>query len=562
MKSNNGILIFNNGGMDLGLISAMMEAEDCTVYLTSLPLEAIHILQSKNIDVILASSHLEGMEGREFKALVEKIRPGVSIFLLPSYLPSKMTDDHELPAECTINLKEFVYFIHNHIRNEKILLEESTRFKDFFFAFTDRLLQIFEVNDKYFFNNDHLVADLSRRIAVKMELDEQLIDAIHLAALLRDIGKIGIQNSILNGKSRLESGELEMMKCHPLNTVQILRKINFPWNVDLVIRHHHEQYNGNGYPDGLKGRYIPLGSRIIAIADSFVAMTTDRAYRKAMTEDAAVNEIVKMVGSQFDPEVVEFFLAVLKERNSARIERKSLLVIEPEDSAAAFLRLNLNSDYYELSFAATASEAMELMSVTEPALVIASHSSLQSDNHIFYAKARLKSIPFIVFTEQNDNAISFPYHSAELLAKPLDIDELILKIKSCLKSDAPSHRQGVAEVPLKGVAGSLEDMSLTDIIQVLNMGMKTAKVVVTNEHESGEIYLKSGKVISADLGELTGCDAFYKLVEWGKGEFRVFHGHQTDNINITVETMTLLLEATKAIDEKRYAENAKATPEN
>ena len=557
MKNNNGILIFNNGGMDLGLISAMMEAEDCTVYLTSLPLEAIHILQTKNIDVILASSHLEGMEGQEFKALVDKIRPGVSIFLLPAYLPSKLTDNHELPTECTINLKEFVYFIHNHIRNEKILLEDSTRFKDFFFSFTDRLLQIFEVNDKYFFNNDHFVADLSRRIAIKMELDEQLVDAIHLAALLRDIGKIGIQNEILNGKSRLESGEFEIMKCHPLNTVQILRKINFPWNVDLVIRHHHEQYNGNGYPDGLKGRFIPLGSRIIAIADSFVAMTTDRAYRKALTEDAAVNEILKMVGSQFDPEVVEVFMAVLNERKSARIERKSLLIIEPDESVAAYLRLNLNGDYYNLSFAATASEALGIMSVTEPALVIASHNSLQTDNHIFYAKARLKAIPFIVFTEINDASEGFPYHSVELLSKPIDVDELASKIKSALRSDAPTPQQGVSEVPLKGVAGNLEDMSLTDIIQVLNMGMKTAKVVVTNENTTGEIYLKSGKVTSAELGDLTGCDAFYKLVEWNKGEFRVFHGQLTDKNNITVETMTLMLEATKVLDERRYAETSK-----
>lgn len=558
MRSNNGILIFNNGGMDLGLISAMMEAEDCTVYLTSLPLEAIHILQSKNIDVILASSHLEGMEGREFKDLVEKIRPGVSIFLLPSYLPAELAANHELSTECTINLKEFVYFIHNHIRTEKTLLEDSTRFKEFFFSFTDRLLQIFEVNDKYFFNNVHQVADLSRRIAIKMELDEHLIDAIHLAALLRDVGKIGIQNEILNGKSRLESGEFERMKSHPLNTVQILRRINFPWNVDLIIRHHHEQYNGNGYPDGIKGRYIPLGSRIIAIADSFVAMTTDRAYRKALPEDAAVNEILKMVGSQFDPEVVEFFMAVLNELNSARVEKKPLLVLESDESVAAFLRLNLNSDLYDLSFASTVSESMEIISAMEPALVIASNSSLQSDNHSFYAKARFKAIPFIVLTENIDEFTNYADNAVEVLSKPLDIEELALRIKFCLKSDAPSSKPDVTESPLKGVSGSLEEMSLTDIIQVLNMGMKTAKVIVTNEREIGEIYLKSGKVISAELGELAGCEAFYRMVEWAKGEFRVFHGHLTDKLNITVETMTLMLEATKVLDEKRFSEDIRA----
>jgi hypothetical protein len=85
------------------------------------------------------------------------------------------------------------------------------------------------------------------------------------------------------------------------------------------------------------------------------------------------------------------------------------------------------------------------------------------------------------------------------------------------------------------------------------MGMKTAKIVVSNTKETGEIYIMSGKVVSAELNELAGCEAFYRLVEWDKGDFRVFHGIQSDKTNITVETMSLLLEATKVLDEKRRA---------
>lgn len=107
-----------------------------------------------------------------------------------------------------------------------------------------------------------------------------------------------------------------------------------------------------------------------------------------------------------------------------------------------------------------------------------------------------------------------------------------------------------SEEELKGVSGSLEDMSLTDIIQVLHMGVKTANVVLSNKHGIGEIHLKDGKIICARLGSLIGQDAFYELLTWEKGVFRIFHGKISEEVNITLDTMNLLLEATKVLDEK------------
>jgi response regulator RpfG family c-di-GMP phosphodiesterase len=553
MKNNNGILIFNNAGMDLGLVSALLEAEDCTVYVTSLPLEAIHILRNSNIDVILASSHLDGMEGQEFKDLAEKIRPGVSIFLLPPPVARPEGVNNGATVECTLNLKEFVYFLQNHIRNEKKLVEESSRFKDFFFAFTDRLLQIFEVNDKYFFNNDHLVAELSRRIAVKMGLEERLVDAIHLAALLRDIGKIGIHHAILNGKTRLESGELELVKSHPLNTVQILKQIKFPWNVEFIIRHHHEHYDGNGYPDGLKGRNIPLGSRIISIADSFVAMTTDRAYRKALSETDAAQEIMKLAGSQFDPEMVEVLFAVLRQQMSQDPVRKTLLVLEEDESLAAFLRINLHGDEFDLAMTTSVEEAQAFLEKSKPSLIIADEETLRNDNFRFYTAVRQQQhIPFILIVERNNSNGYLPDALLDYVIKPVDIEDLAQKVRSFCRHEAPRTRIQAADDALRGVSGSLEDMGITDIIQVLNLGMKTAKVILLKGGDRGEIFLKSGKIVCVEYGELVGSEAFFELIGWNSGEFRIFHGQTTDQVNVTMETMTLLLEATKALDERKH----------
>ena len=558
MKAENGILIFNNGDIDLGLVSAMMEAEDCTVYLTSQPLEVIHLLQTKNIDVILASSHLEGMEGIEFKELVERICPGVSIFLLPPYLKTGGDGRSEFPTECTVNLKEFVYFIHNHIRSEKHLQEDSSRFKNFFFSFTDRLLQIFEVNDKYFFNNVHMVADLSVRIALQMKLDDQLVDSIHLAAMLRDIGKIGIQNEILNGSARLDDGDFEAIKYHPLNSVQILKSIDFPWNIELIIRHHHEQYNGKGYPDGLKGRSIPLGSRIIAIADAYVAMTTDRPYRIAKSAAEASEEIVKMAGTQFDPEIVEIFTSVADDMFRVSDQKISVLLIAIDDRVAAYLRLNLNSQDFLITSVENFSETMSMLSKITPDLILVADHFVASEGSILCTDSKLSEIRKIVFVENGD---LFDFSDEQFVAgivKPYDLDELIRKIQTLHKREPHSKVPVEHGLPVKGVSGSLEDMSLSDIIQVLNMGMKTAKLHLANGNDSGSIYLKNGKIVFVESGEKTGADAFYNLMEWQGGTFRVYHGMTIDRVNVTVETMTLLLEASRVMDEKRYKANRAA----
>lgn len=554
MKQNKGILIFNQACLDLSLISALLEAEDCTVFVTSLPLEAIHILKNNDIDVILASPHLEGMEGQEFKELAEEIKPGVSIFLIPVVCGEKGTLP-EQTYECTVNLKEFAQFIQNHIRTENRLITESSRFKEFFFSFTDRLLQVFEVNDKYFFNNDHLVADLSQKVAAKMGLEEKLVDAIHLAALLRDIGKIGIQHEILDEKGRLERDEFTLIKSHPLNTVQILKQINFPWNVESIITHHHEHYNGNGYPDGLQGRDIPLGSRIISIADSYVAMTMDRPYRKALSRKDATQEILKKAGSQFDPEVVEVFLSVLQQEKFHATEKKNIIVLDRDEAISAFIKLNLNSEEFEVSPASSAVEALKYLKDGNPYVIIADSDTLSIDRFHFYNAIRQNSstdtIPFIIIVPNEELPQQLTDPLVDFIVKPLKMDELSSKVNAISKKERPRPKVRPSEEEMKGVAGSLEDMGITDIIQVLNMGLKTAKVILIKDKDKGEIYLRDGKIVNVRLGALAGHDAFFELIGWDKGVFRIFHGHTTEETNVTMDTMTLLLEATRALDEKR-----------
>lgn len=554
MKYNKSVLIYNRNSVELSLIGALLEAEECTVYSTSFPLEAIRILQKNNIDIILSTQELEGMDGQEFKQLAEKIKPGVSIYLLP--VTTKENESQLEPvSNVTVNLKEFVQFIQNHIRTENRLVNESMRFKEFFFGFTDRLLQVFEVNDRYFFNNDHLVANLSKKIAYKMGLEEKLVEAIYISALLRDIGKIGIKNQILE-RGKLGQAELTTIKSHPLITVQILKQVKFPWNVDSIIIHHHEHYDGNGYPHGVKARQIPLGSRIISIVDSYVAMTMDRPYRKAMSREEAIQEINKKAGSQFDPEVVEAFLAVILKEKTSPVQRKRILVLEGEDAVSALIKLNIKSDEIEVLSANTTPEAIKHLAKGNIYAIIAESEILSNEKYYFYNVVRQSrltgSIPFIIILPTREYPRHLTDRLVDFIVMPLDIDELTTKIENLSRVEAVEPKTTQPESESKGVTGNLEDFSLADIIQVLNMGLKTARIVLERGKDKGEIYLNRGKIVNVRALDLSGHEAFFELMGWGEGIFHIFHGQTTAEINATKDTMTLLLESSKALDEKRY----------
>jgi len=147
-------------------------------------------------------------------------------------------------------------------------------------------------------------------VAKQLRLPEDEIEALRAAALLHDIGKLGIPEHIINKPGRLTPEEFEKMKIHTLVGAEILQRVAFPYPVAPIVRSHHERWDGAGYPDGLKGEQIPWGARILAAVDCLDALATHRQYRGAMSIDAAMDSVASMSGTAFDPKVVE----VLKRR--------------------------------------------------------------------------------------------------------------------------------------------------------------------------------------------------------------------------------------------------------
>ena len=179
-----------------------------------------------------------------------------------------------------------------------------------------------DAKDHYTYGHSKKVSDYAVAVGEAMELSQDRIDLVRAAGLLHDIGKVGIPDSTLNKKGTLSDEEWGLVKDHPKLGVEILRHVIDLVNCLPVILHHHERFDGAGYPSGLKGENIPLEARILAVADAFDAITSPRPYREQLSSKEALEELKRCVGAQFDPKVIEVFFKVIRPATLKRLEIK------------------------------------------------------------------------------------------------------------------------------------------------------------------------------------------------------------------------------------------------
>jgi diguanylate cyclase (GGDEF)-like protein/PAS domain S-box-containing protein/putative nucleotidyltransferase with HDIG domain len=222
------------------------------------------------------------------------------------------------------------------------------RTRELYLAGVQSLAATVDARDAYTHQHSRNVAFYAREMARELLLTQNEIEAVELAALLHDIGKIGISDAILGKPGKLSSSEISVMITHAQRGAEILSVNVALARLVPLVRHHHEWYNGSGYPDGLAGDDIPLGAAIISVADAFDTMTSDRSYRRARTLNAAREELCRSAGRQFNPEVVEAFMRVLdrdiaveaaylrslRERGTSNFTSKLLTLAEAEQQGS------------------------------------------------------------------------------------------------------------------------------------------------------------------------------------------------------------------------------------
>jgi len=179
------------------------------------------------------------------------------------------------------------------------------------FASLSMVAQAIDLKDAYTGKHARDASDIAVRLARSLRLAESEVRKIRIAAILHDIGKIGVSGRIIRKPSALNSEEMYAMRQHPVIGAEIMQPVELLTEAAEIVRHHHEHYDGSGYPSGLEGDAIPIGSRIVLVADAFNAITTDRPYRKARSKNEALGVLREYSGKQFDPKVVATLEAIV-----------------------------------------------------------------------------------------------------------------------------------------------------------------------------------------------------------------------------------------------------------
>jgi HD-GYP domain-containing protein (c-di-GMP phosphodiesterase class II) len=216
---------------------------------------------------------------------------------------------------------------HLAVQNEllEVALEAARQYEEMheiFIGTIASLANAIDAKSSWTKGHSERVMTLTLRLAREMGLDQEETEQLRIAALLHDVGKIGIIEALLEKPARLSDEEFPPMRLHPAMGVAILAPIQRLRDILPGILHHHESFDGSGYPAGLKGEDIPLPARIIAVADAYDAMVSGRPYRKGRSLDNAVEELERCAGSQFDPSIVRHFITAMKRRSAPKARKQ------------------------------------------------------------------------------------------------------------------------------------------------------------------------------------------------------------------------------------------------
>ncbi len=260
------------------------------------------------------------------------------------------------------------YKVRGQIIDENKRLEELQQYQENLSSqLIDVLCSTVEAKDQYTRGHSQRVAQYAREIMYRMGGDEKVLQEVYYIGLLHDVGKISIDDSIINKKGRLTEEEYEQIKLHTVAGYQILKHVDVIPDLAIGARWHHERYDGTGYPNGLAGDNIPLIARIISVADAYDAMTSNRSYHKIMPQSVVREEISRGMGRQFDPAIARIMLEMIDEdiqydmKQSNQNKVVSILLIDDDAVAHKLVQYSLLSENYSLSSAYGGREGIEML---------------------------------------------------------------------------------------------------------------------------------------------------------------------------------------------------------
>jgi putative two-component system response regulator len=328
--TNARILIVDDREEDREMLSGILTGR-YTLHLAASGEECLKEMHEFHPDLVLLDINMpNGLDGIETLRCIRKLNrdlPVVMISGVGTY--ERNVETYRLGAHDFIAKPYDIHHVCERI--EKIISEQQRRsegsekkekrfsvaeefFKKEYLNTIQALSELIELKNIYTHRHSQKVTRYAVEIARELGLSQEEVEQVKQSGLIHDIGKVGISDAILNKPGHLSEDEFHEIRKHPALGIKVLKHLRLLQPEMAIIAHHHERWDGKGYPDGLKGSKIPRASRILAVADAFDAMLSNRPYRTSQTLEYARSELEHCSGTQFDPEVVEAFLSVLRKK--------------------------------------------------------------------------------------------------------------------------------------------------------------------------------------------------------------------------------------------------------
>ncbi|MBK8693761.1 MAG: DUF4388 domain-containing protein [Deltaproteobacteria bacterium] len=414
------------------------------------------------------------------------------------------------------------------------------------------LVSLLENNRGELRGHSPLVSRWTRKLAERIRLASEEVHALVLAALLHDVGKAATYHLTALNVAMFDNHRVAAQKTFQ-TAIKIFEAVPLDPTTVSTLQTMYERFDGQGFPDGLAGKEIPLGARILAVVDTFADLTQNpnNPYRRQLTAPEACDVLDRHKATVFDRNLVDLLRQVVTGddlRAKLLSERTVVLLIDPDPEESTVLELRMVEEGFEVHLARNVEEAMGVLARGSVEAVI-SETDLETTSGLDLLatlRASQSTVPWVFLTrDQRREAIAraFELGANDYVLKPASPEVLIAKVKQLL-----AQRQ--ARSP-RGVSGSLAELALTDVVQVLSQGRKTGQLSIRNGSEQGEVHFLDGNVVNALWQGLRGEEAFFAMLGLSTGDFALDPTFRPSSQAISSNVEALMLEGMRRLDEAR-----------
>ncbi len=393
---------------------------------------------------------------------------------------------------------------------------------------------------------------LIERMGKRIGLASRDLNALEIAGLIHDLGKGSPYHLTALNVAEWDGHRIAAEKRYE-NPEQLFSSVQLSDNTIKSIRHMYERYDGQGLPEKLRGKDIPLGARILAMADSFSDLTSNskNPYRRILTTEEAMKVLLSAKEKVFDPDLIDLFKFVVAGDDLKRqllTGAQTVLLLDADPEQSAILDLQLTSRGFRVRCTHSIEAAIKAIGEQPPSIIVSDVVLDQADGFEFKRQLNKnpswQTIPFVFFSSRASSAdvqTGFGLGVQDYLVKPTSVEIVVAKIHKIL-DERPGTTSG-------GVSGSLSEMSLPDLVQILSHGRKTGQLKLRMGPHQGEIHFVNGEIYNAFYDKLRGDEAFFQMLRFNDGTFILNPTFTSDAKVITMSAEMLLLEGLRRFDE-------------